>query len=109
MIIIDLLKAAFDIFWKSPNFEIKQVDWLEGYLGTVSYQLKTAAARLPVEPAAYGGGIIGLLAGICTAILKPIFFLLAITYSHFDIVNKYTNSGYPKNYAVIAMKKANNA
>jgi SAM-dependent methyltransferase len=40
---------------------IERLEWLEGYFGTVGYQLETLAGALQRHPKYYGGGPIGLL------------------------------------------------
>ncbi|MBI3674601.1 MAG: class I SAM-dependent methyltransferase, partial [Rhizobiales bacterium] len=44
----------------SAGFEIDDLHWLEGYLGSVAHQLRLMKKRLPRTPAGYGGGTIGV-------------------------------------------------
>jgi SAM-dependent methyltransferase len=41
------------------GFEVPEVLWLEGYLGTVSYQLTRMRKKIPSTARAYGGGLTG--------------------------------------------------
>ncbi len=38
------------------GFEVLEIAWLEGYFGTLSYQVRVPAGRSPPARAAYGGG-----------------------------------------------------
>lgn len=89
---------------EKTGFVIKQIEWLEGYFGTLAYQLKMAAAAVPVAPKHYGGGGTGLLGSLTGMIVKPVYYLLALYYSRLDIRIKYVSSGMCKNYAVVALK-----
>ena len=71
------------------GFELTSIDWLEGYLGTVSYQLRMAgrACRGPARPLA--------------AALLP----LAAAFSVADTRWKITDRGMPKNYRVVLTRR----
>lgn len=88
----------------SSNFTLKQIDWLEGYFGTLSYQLAFATKSLPLAPKYYGGGLLGILGGFSAAIMKVNFALFSMLLAHFDLRYKYTGAGHCKNYKVIAVK-----
>ena len=42
---------------ESTGFEVQELDWMEGYLGTLSYQARLMSRSLPSSPADYGGGL----------------------------------------------------
>jgi len=86
------------------GFTIVRMEWLEGYYGTLSYQLKKAAGSLSLKSKNYGGGCIGLAVLPLIAVLKPVCFLLSVLFSYLDIRWKYVSSGHNKNYAIIAEK-----
>jgi SAM-dependent methyltransferase len=86
------------------GFEINRLDWLEGYFGTVGYQLERMAAFLPGKPKDLGGGVRTCLlipflfvVKFFSGILSPIFYKMDVSY-------KITRQGYPKNYVLIAVK-----
>ena len=81
-----------------------EIDWLEGYYGTLAYQLFLALRALPMEPKYYGGGVQGILASGIALFVKPLFGLLSIYYSYLDVRQKYVRGGHNKNYIVIALK-----
>jgi SAM-dependent methyltransferase len=83
------------------GFEIERLDWVEGYLGTVAYQLETASKYLPARPV---GGLQGALAMPLMMGLKRAFKLLAAIFYRWDEARRHTASGYPKNYVCIARK-----
>jgi len=67
------------------GFTVESLDWLEGYYGTISYQLMMAANNLPM---------IWLPVKIVCFALAPLFGLL-------DAKWKITWTGMPKNYRCI--------
>ena len=89
----------------SVHFDIKTIEKLEGYYGTLSYQLGRAAMYLPFRPYQYKNGIVGIIGAAIALFLKPIFFVLSIYFAHLDIRYKFVSKGYCLNYAVIAVKK----
>src|SRR5215217_4654536 len=44
----------------TAGFEVREVEWMEGYLGTLSYQARVMSRALPASRADYGGGPKGL-------------------------------------------------
>lgn len=70
------------------GFDVRSIEWLEGYFGTLSYQCWTAARCLP-------------------SYLFPLrvgFLCLAHVFYRLDIRKKFVAKGMCKNYAVIARK-----
>jgi SAM-dependent methyltransferase len=89
---------------EKAGFQIKKVEWLEGYYGTLSYQMETAARALPITYKGYGHGILGFLGLLSACLLKPIFLFFSILYGWLDLNSKNTQIGLCKNYCVIAEK-----
>src|SRR3712207_2554853 len=49
---------------EGAGFQVAEIDWMEGYLGTLSYQARVMSKSLPATPEAYGSGLKGFaLAG----------------------------------------------
>jgi SAM-dependent methyltransferase len=88
----------------SSGFQVVQIDWLEGYYGTLSYQIEVAGRSLPLNPKHYGGGMNGFLFSCLVLFLKPIFIILSFMFSRLDIRLKFTDAGQCKNYTVLATK-----
>jgi hypothetical protein len=86
----------------SAGFEVDDISWLEGYGGTVSYQLRQAVVNLPQRSQHYGGGLLGAATSAAVAILKVPMLGLATLLAAADIRHKYVGSGQCKNYSVIA-------
>jgi len=86
------------------GFDLRELNNLEGYCGTLSYQLGTAAASLPLHPRHYGGGVRGVVAGLAACVLRPLFRGLSGFYGHIDVRHKLDTTGYPKNHTVVAAK-----
>jgi SAM-dependent methyltransferase len=88
----------------SAGFRVEEMFWLEGYVGTLAYQLELASRSLPMKPAHYGGGVAGVAAGAIAVLLRPALFALSQVYARLDARHRYTGSGHCKNYCVIALK-----
>ena len=86
------------------GYRIEQMGWLEGYAGTVAYQLRGAAQNLPLSPRRYGGGLVAWLCVPVLFVAKVAFALLSSLLYWLDMRHKYTGAGYPKNYYVIATR-----
>jgi SAM-dependent methyltransferase len=97
---------AYRHIFTKAGFTIEAIEWLEGYFGTVAYQLDTAARYLPVRPSAIAPGPAGYVASPFLLVLKLLFALTAVAFYKLDIRAPYKGKGYPKNYAVIASRPA---
>lgn len=97
--------ALRHMFEKSA-FQIEDLRWLEGYLGSVTMQLKTMIKRLPYSPRAYGGGVAGILIFLLALAFRPVARLLAYSFAHADRQFRYTERGYPINYLAIVRRPA---
>jgi len=89
---------------EEAGFSVVRIDWLEGYYGTLAYQLGKAAKALPIHPKQYGGGIVGVVSAIIVMILKPLFAISSMLFSRLDLRKKYASAGQCKNYAIVATK-----
>lgn len=81
---------AYKHMLPKAGFKIESITWLEGYLGTVAYQMETAAKYLPKTA-------LMLVPRILCVIMALLFYRM-------DLRRPYTASGFPKNYVVIAIK-----
>jgi SAM-dependent methyltransferase len=89
----------------SGGFEITRLDWLEGYFGTVGYQLGGIARHLPWKPSQIRGSL-GLALAPIMLLVKLVCAVGSIAFHRLETRAKYTQSGYPKNYVVLARKAA---
>lgn len=89
---------------QKAGFEVERLDWMEGYFGTVAYQLETASAYLPKAPRRYAPGLKGFATGAAVAAARPFFRILADMLYSADEAAKFTAAGFPKNYVVVARK-----
>lgn len=90
---------------QQAGLTIESIEWLEGYFGTLAYQLKEAARALPVGPVEFKLGIIGWLIFVPIGIVKLSFAILSIIFTWIDMQSKYESKGHCKNYALIAFKR----
>jgi SAM-dependent methyltransferase len=89
---------------ESRGLHIEKIEWLEGYYGTLSYQMRMASTQLPKSPASYGGGIRGIFGAALALFLKPFFALLTWHFGKLDLRHRETSRGMCKNYKVVARK-----
>ena len=92
---------SLDMLCKHAGFEIEEIDWLEGYFGTLSFQLEQAANKMPWKPSQSPATWLGapILLG-----LRPLFMVLSLWFARLDLRKKITTHGQCKNYALIAKK-----
>jgi SAM-dependent methyltransferase len=89
---------------RAAGLEVLSVEWLEGYFGTLGYQLRMAGAQLPGRPSAYGGGGKGLAYAIGAQVARRIALRVGRRLDALDARVKITDAGMPKNYAVRARR-----
>ncbi|ACB51444.1 hypothetical protein cce_2094 [Crocosphaera subtropica ATCC 51142] len=71
--------------FSASGFVIDRLDWLEGYLGTVGYQLNSMSKYLPLKPQDLGNGIIGYGLVPMILVLKIIFLISSFLFHRLDI------------------------
>ena len=92
---------------EGSGLQIQEIQWLEGYLGTVGFQLTSAANDLPTGSRHYGGGLRGLAIGSTFKVARPLLRRAGQALDSLDEVYRITDRGMPKNYTVIARKPPN--
>jgi SAM-dependent methyltransferase len=90
--------------FSATGFSIERLDWLEGYFGTMGYQLNSMARFLPLKPRYLGGGIVGCALVPIMMLLKVTFGVCSILFHRLEIRVKFKQKGYPKNYLAIVCK-----
>jgi SAM-dependent methyltransferase len=88
----------------SAGFKVEQMEWLEGYYGTLAYQLRVAAASLPKHPWFYGSGIRGYVWAVAMLGVRPLLAALSAIFSRLDLRRKITFAGMCINYMAVARK-----
>jgi len=89
------------------GFEVVRIDWLEGYLGTVSHQFHQMYRWLPPDVRTIRAmGVGWRIVYIAPMILATRYAAgrLRAPFARADIAWKYTDKGMPKNYVVVARK-----
>lgn len=95
---------AHRMMFEKAGFEIASLDWLEGYYGTASYQLRGIARHLPLWPT--DGTLLAKCAAVPVVFMTRVAALIASpALARLDLAAKVTDRGYPKNYVVIARAK----
>ncbi len=87
--------------FQAASFQIEDLRWLEGYLATVTKQLKAMKKALPTSLSAYGGGLASVPIFCLAMAFRPMARLLAYSFAHADSQTRYTEKGYPINYLAI--------
>jgi SAM-dependent methyltransferase len=90
--------------FSKAGFKVVEIEWLEGYFGTLSYQLALASNCLPVASDQLGTGFAGYLRALLMKALKLEFSLLSRFFANLDIANKYRDAGMCKNYCCVCIK-----
>jgi SAM-dependent methyltransferase len=95
---------ALRLLFEGAGFRLRSLDWLEGYFGTVGYQLLQMHRNLP-------GSARVVTTGWRRVYLQPMLSLtrllsrpLATAFARADVRWHYEGRGMPKNYVVIAEK-----
>lgn len=89
---------------EGAGFVVDEIEWLEGYLGTLSYQARTMSKALPATRADYGGGFTGVALAMTAKIARRGARHAADALAKLDLKYKFVGRGLPKNYAVVARK-----
>jgi SAM-dependent methyltransferase len=84
---------------------VEQMDWLEGYYGTIGYEFNRMARYLPWKPQDLGRTSTRYGLSILFIGMKLLFLLMSICFHRLELYQKYVAAGYPKNYMVIASKQ----
>lgn len=90
----------------AAGFGIERLDWLEGYFGTLGYQLHGMARYLPTQAKALGGGWRGFMLKLLFIVGRWKCAWAAVFFHHLERRIKFTAAGYPKNYVAILQKPA---
>lgn len=91
--------------FEEAGFTVEEMVELEGYYGTLSYQMDVARRSLPLRAIDYGGGALGMVAAVMAMVLVPVFHFLSEFYAGLDRRVKYTAGGHCKNYCVVGSKR----
>ena len=91
---------------ESAGFEVLELDWMEGYLGTLSYQARLMGRSLPASRADYGGGLQGATLASVAQVSKRIAPHAADALANLDLKYKLVGKGLPKNYQAVAKKES---
>jgi SAM-dependent methyltransferase len=88
------------------GLEVREIAWLEGYFGTLSYQARVLARALPTARATYGGGVRGAAMAGAARAARRAAPRVADLLAGLDERVKVTGAGLPKNHTAIARKPA---
>ena len=89
---------------EGAGFTVVQLRWLEGYLGTLSYQARVLSRALPTDPAAWGGGMKGRARALVAWGARRLAGYASGRLAELDRRHKFVRHGLPKNYAVVATR-----
>lgn len=89
---------------EGAGFHVLEMDWMEGYLGTLSYQARVMSKSLPASRQAYGGGLKGLALAVAAKLARRGARRAADALARLDLDHKFVDKGLPKNYQAVARK-----
>lgn len=93
--------------FEDAGFEVVRVEWLEGYFGTISYQLAQMDQHLPrnrQEVRALGTGRRTLAVWSLVTVTRQLARRAAPMFARLDVQHRYTKRGMPKNYVIVVRK-----
>jgi SAM-dependent methyltransferase len=90
----------------ATGFRVDRLDWLEGYFGTVGYQLQGMARHLPWKPGQLGRGVIGYVLVPFLILSKALCAAGSVLFQRLETCIKFQARGYPKNYVVLVSRVA---
>jgi ubiquinone/menaquinone biosynthesis C-methylase UbiE len=91
---------------QGAGFAVEEIEWLEGYLGTLSYQARLMSECLPSSSADYGGGLSGRSLALAAKLSKRAGRRVADWLAALDLKYKFVGRGLPKNFQVVARKQS---
>ena len=97
-------RFALRHLFAAADFQMEDLRWLEGYLASVTLQLKTMRKRLPMSLSAYGGGLAAVPILCLAMVFKPLTHILTFAFAYADRQARYTEKGYPINYLAIVRR-----
>jgi ubiquinone/menaquinone biosynthesis C-methylase UbiE len=89
---------------EGAGYEVEEIEWLEGYLGTLSYQARVMSRALPSSAGDYGGGPRGHALALAAKLSRRAGRRAADLLSRLDLRYKVVGRGLPKNYQLVARK-----
>lgn len=92
------------LLFQEAGFAVQRLDWLEGYFGSVAYQMSRMARYLPSRPSSIARGAIGLVLSPLIAVLRLQLIVLSTLFHWLETRTKFTAAGFPKNYVAVVMK-----
>lgn len=90
--------------FEKAGFAVERIEWLEGYLGTVAYQLAMMGRALPAKAPPSLSVRQKLLVWPMVRVLRAAARPLARSLWQLDTQAKLTGAGMPKNYVVLVAK-----
>lgn len=96
------LRHLFD----AAGFDVRDMHWLEGYMGTLTHQLRRMIGYLPTDPSAIGGGPDAEELIKSFAELKPLARRIVELTSRCDLLERYDKTGFPINYVALLEARA---
>lgn len=90
------------------GFTVDEIRWLDGYMATVTHQLRLMKRHIPRSPKDFGGGFYGFYLASIFRIFRLFNSTLRRAANAADCRVRYTGGGLPKNYiAILSRPPAN--
>ncbi|MEL6109533.1 MAG: class I SAM-dependent methyltransferase [Planctomycetota bacterium] len=93
---------AWKMLCEEADLEIEELEWLEGYAGTLAFQFDYAARHMPWRPESR---VVSWFAAPVLYLTRIWLTILAAYFSRMDLKTKITSKGHCKNYALVLRKK----
>ncbi len=89
---------------QNVGLQLESIEWLEGYFGTLGYQLQEAAKAIPLSLKELNYGFWGWLFILPFGVFKLIFAVSSLFFTWMDLRVRFVTRGHSKNYALVAVK-----
>jgi SAM-dependent methyltransferase len=89
-------RLGLRLLFTDAGFHIEKIEWLEGYFGTIGYQMGVCYKSLPIRPSQLGGGIRGYGLSIVCLALRALSLIGAGVMYRLDRIQKIVECGMRK-------------
>lgn len=90
---------------EKAGFIVEELEWLEGYWGTLSYQWRLAAYHLPLRlKGDKTSKLLRIVSPFALGIIKLVLGIAGVFAAYLDVIMRDTSRGHCKNYRLVARK-----
>lgn len=95
--------------FEKAGFQMQEIRWLEGYFGSLGFQMRLAAHAVALAPSAYPIKWFGFVFWPVLFLIKLGCFALAFLFYFFEMQTGFVGEGFGKNFCGMAVKPRHGA